>query len=100
MLRRALWQMLSSGARRARGEMDSESRCGQSGGQGIGCGKVVGRDLTMADECDAEDNHPQRQKVIVDSGDRVDHARHVAKHSNESGDRREHPEVAGPAWES
>lgn len=54
----------------------------------------------MTDKSDAEDNHPERQKVIVQGGEGRNNARHVAEHSNQSSDCRENSEVADPAREA
>src|SRR6266702_6332464 len=61
--------------------------------------EIIRNAIAMAGEGDAEDNHPEGQKVIVHGGDGVNDIRHVSKHSDHPGCGGKDAEVADPAWE-
>src|SRR5687767_13041325 len=54
----------------------------------------------MTDKSDAEDNHPERQKVIIHCGNGVNDTAHVAKHPNHPSNRRGNTEISDPARET
>jgi len=50
----------------------------------------------MTHERNAENDHPERQEIIVDGRDGVNDGRHVSKHPDHSSDRREDAEISHP----